>query len=123
GPRARASMIVRMIARALLQEHEHRPITGRLLCLGPQLVPMNRGEVDALLAPGPEEAKSALEAWRGDGADPTPVSDEYFFGKFPIDRLDSLDVVAGFGGTIIHDLNLPIPEELYEQFDFIVDGG
>ncbi|MSO58075.1 MAG: hypothetical protein EXQ77_03435 [Thermoleophilia bacterium] len=116
-------MILRTIARMLIQEHRHRPITGRVLCLGPQLVPMHRGEVDELFAATPHEAARALAEWRAAGADPTPVSDEYFFGRFPIDSLDSLDVVAGFGGTIIHDLNEPVPAELHERFDFIVDGG
>jgi hypothetical protein len=64
-----------------------------------------------------------MEKWQKKGAKQSPVSDEYFFTKFAIERLDSLDVVDGFGGTIIHDLNTPVPESLYEQFDFIVDGG
>lgn len=116
-------MILPTIAKILIQEHRYRPITGRLLCLGPQLVPLHRGEVDALFAEGPEAAVEATKRWRQDGADPTHVSDEHFFRRFPIDRLDSLDVVEGFGGTIIHDFNTPIPESLHEQFDFILDGG
>src|SRR5438445_5776379 len=116
-------MILRTIARALIQEHRYRPIVGRVLCLGPQLVPMHRGEVDELFAETPAEAREARAAWRRDGADPAHVSDEYFFHKFPIDRLDSLDVVEGFGGTVIHNLNDPLPEHLRGQFDFIVDGG
>lgn len=116
-------MILRSIAKMLLQEHRHRKITGRVLCLGPQLVPMPKGEVDALFASTPAEAAEAMAAWRQDGADPTPVADEYFFHKFPIKKLDSLDVVEGYGGTIIHDLNTPIPRKLHGKFDFIVDGG
>lgn len=116
-------MILTTISKMLLQEHRYRPITGRLLCLGPQTIPLHRGYVDALFAAGPEEAERAMEEWRRNGADPSHVKDEYFFHKFPIDRLDSLDVVEGFGGTIIHDLNVPIPEQYHEQFDFIVDGG
>lgn len=108
-------MILRSIAKMLIQEHEHRPITGRVLALGPQLVPMSRTEVDSLFE---GSATAAL-----DPDDGTHVSDEYFFQKLAIDRLDSLDVVEGFGGSIIHDLNEPVPPALEEQFDFILDGG
>ena len=116
-------MILRSIAKMLLHEHRYKPICGRVLCLGPQQVPMHRGEVDALFAPSAEEAREALARWRVAGSLVEAVSDEYLFRKFAIDSLDSLDVVPGFGGTIIHDLNTPIAADLYEQFDFILDGG
>ncbi len=116
-------MILRSIARMLIQEHQYRPITGRVLCLGPQLVPMHRGQVDELFETTPAGRASAMERWRRDGADTSPVSDEYFFRKFPIEALDSLDVVEGFGGNVIHDLNTPIPESLHGRYDFILDGG
>ena len=116
-------MILPTIAKMLVQEHRYRAITGRVLCLGPQLVPMHQGEVDALFQETPAGKARALAEWREAGADTATVSDEYFFHKFPISRLDSLDVVEGFGGTIIHDLNMPLPEMHHEQFDFILDGG
>lgn len=116
-------MILPTIAKMLVQEHRYRPITGRVLCLGPQFVPMHKGQVDALFASTPAEADRARAEWRAQGSPQEPVSDEYFFRKFPIDKLDSLDVVPGYGGTIIHDLNVPVGSELHNQFDFIVDGG
>ncbi|MBM3944938.1 MAG: methyltransferase domain-containing protein [SAR202 cluster bacterium] len=116
-------MILPTIARMLMQEHAYRPIKGRVLCLGPQQVALNRGEVDAMFAKTPAAASAALQAWRSSGADPSPVSDAYFFSKFPKVTLDSLDVVEGFGGTIIHDLNAPVSKKLDEKFDFILDGG
>ena len=116
-------MILPIIARMLVQEHRHRPITGRVLCLGPQLVALNKGEVEALFAQTPKGQAPATATRKTKDADPANVSDACFFGKFKDVQLDSLDVVAGFGGTIIHDLNVPIPESLHEQFDFILDGG
>ena len=116
-------MILPTIAKMLLQEHAHRPIRGRVLCLGPQQVALHRGEVDALFAKTPAAAAAAMDAWRRDGADTSVVSDAYFFSKFPKVTLDSLDVVGGFGGTVIHDLNVPVGKKLEERFDFILDGG
>lgn len=116
-------MILPIIAKMVLQEHRFRPITGRVLCLGPQLVALHKGEVDVMFARGPEKKARALDEWKRKGANKTFVSDQYFFSKFPDTQLESLDVVAGFGGTIIHDLNAPIPEEHHEKFDFILDGG
>jgi len=55
------------------------------------------------------------------------------FGLDPIDQLfcnstrnislDSLDYSNFEGATILHDLNKPLPEDLYEQFDIVIDGG
>jgi SAM-dependent methyltransferase len=116
-------MILPTIVRMLLQEHAYRPIEGRVLCLGPQQVALHKGEADAMFATTPGEAAAAMDAWRRAGSDTSVVSDAYFFSKFPNVKLDSLDVVEGFGGTVIHDLNTPIPKSLEGQFDFILDGG
>lgn len=37
--------------------------------------------------------------------------------------VESMDVADYEGATILHDLNLPVPETLHSQFDFIFDGG
>lgn len=117
-------MILPVIARMMVQEHRFRPITGRVLCLGPQLVALNKEEVDSLFARGRgTKARTAEAARAARGAHAPQVSDAYFFRKFKDVQLDSLDVVPGFGGTIIHNLNEPIPDSLCDQFDFILDGG
>ena len=112
-------MILRAIAKLLIQEHRHRPITGRVLQLGPQTMPMTPPEVDALFTEDPlARSRFARPVTQSDCA-----TDEYFWKNFPIDSLESLDVMAGFGGSIIHDLNHPVPTVLQERFDFILDGG
>lgn len=113
-------MILPIIARMMVQEHRYRPITGRVLCLGPQLVALNKDEVEALFDNRDNAARRATPPPNGGSGH---VSDAYFFKRFRGVQLDNLDVVAGFGGTIIHDLNAPVPESLHEQFDFILDGG
>ncbi|MGL4321258.1 MAG: methyltransferase domain-containing protein [Paracoccaceae bacterium] len=37
--------------------------------------------------------------------------------------MESMDVADYEGASILHDLNLPVPESLHGQFDFIFDGG
>ena len=37
--------------------------------------------------------------------------------------LSAMDVSTFEGANIIHDLNLPIQEDLYEKFDLVLDGG
>jgi hypothetical protein len=82
---------------------------------------MSKSQVDSLFDGFGFAGVSSASAPSGE--EDQDVSDEYFFRKFPIDRLDSLDVVEGFGGTIIQDLNEPIPDSLLGEFDFILDGG
>lgn len=115
-------MILRSIAEMLIQEHEYRPISGRVLALGPQQVPMTREEVDYLFTAS-DRSRRQGPFTRQLNAQVECAPDQYFFHKFPIESLDSLDVVPDFGATVVHDLNFPIPDSLANQFDFIVDGG
>lgn len=116
-------MILKSVARMLIQEHRYRSIRGRVLCLGPQIVPMHRGEVDALFARRPGEGGETMRRRPDREAGASYVSDGYLFEKFGVERLDSLECVERLGATIIHDLNRPVPAALHEQFDFILDGG
>lgn len=38
-------------------------------------------------------------------------------------QLDSLDASTYEGGTVIHDLNEPLPDELRSRYSLVVDGG
>ena len=116
-------MILPVIAKMMVQEHRYRPITGRVLCLGPQLVALTEAEADDLFARTPKAKAKAAAKSRKRGPKSSFISDARFFEYFKGVQLDSMDVVPGFGGTIIHDLNSPIAPELEGQFDFILDGG
>lgn len=48
---------------------------------------------------------------------------EPFFKILGAERVDSLDASPMEHATIIHDLNLPIPDELKNRFDVVYDGG
>ncbi len=58
---------------------------------------------------------------------PAPASDrpfaEPFFEMLGAQRVDSLDFSTFEGATIQHDLNQPIPDKLYANYDLVFDGG
>jgi SAM-dependent methyltransferase len=48
---------------------------------------------------------------------------DWFFHAIGAKKLSFLDFSDYEQANIVHDLNLPIPEELKERFDVVVDGG
>jgi SAM-dependent methyltransferase len=48
---------------------------------------------------------------------------EPFFEALGAQAVDSMDASNFEGATIIHDLNLPVPEALKGRFDVVCDGG
>lgn len=51
------------------------------------------------------------------------VDDITFFRMIGFEEVESLDYSDYEGSTHVHDLNLPIPEKFYGQYDVILDGG
>ena len=39
------------------------------------------------------------------------------------EKVDSMDASNFEGATVVHDLNLPVPENLKQRFDTVIDGG
>lgn len=48
---------------------------------------------------------------------------EALFSAFGYPIPEAMDFTASEGAEHIHDLNLPAPDDLKEQFDLIIDGG
>ncbi len=51
------------------------------------------------------------------------LSDSEYLGFLGFSKIDSLEYSIMDGATIAHDLNAPLPAELYGKFDWIIDGG
>jgi SAM-dependent methyltransferase len=51
------------------------------------------------------------------------IGDDLLFRMLGFDVVESLDVSGYESATHIHDLNLPIPEQLKEKYDLVFDGG
>lgn len=48
---------------------------------------------------------------------------EPFLAALGAEKVESMDASGFEGATVIHDLNLPVDENLKEQFDVVCDGG
>jgi SAM-dependent methyltransferase len=59
----------------------------------------------------------------GLAAAPRPPYADSLFVALGATAVDSLDASTYQGATIVHDLNLPLPESLRGQFDLVFDGG
>lgn len=52
------------------------------------------------------------------------VKGKTFFSAFGFDQIDSLDIPGcEHPADILHDLNTPLPKELYGQYNFLMDPG
>jgi len=51
------------------------------------------------------------------------LTDDFLFLSLGFDNIDSLDINDYEQCTIIHDLNVDVPEKLHNKYDLIFDGG
>ena len=124
-------MIVPTLARLIVREHLYKPIQGTVLTLGRQTIAMTYEQVLELLQQEgyvvPDHILSETQVIQDQktrhGKGTTFISDNVFFGLLGIKDLLAMDVSSYEDADILHDLNKPIPETLYGQFDFIIDGG
>lgn len=124
-------MIVPTLARLIVREHLYKPIQGKVLTLGHQTIAMSHEQAIELLnqegyTPPQQvlrEISSTQDQTTRVGKGSGFVTDEVFFGLLGVKELHALDISAYEDADIVHDLNKAIPESLYGQFDFIIDGG
>ena len=117
--------------RFLVREHRRKPLTGAVLTLGRQCVYATYSEAREILvsegvepaaqAPG-KETSTNIPAWRGTRREHY-TSDAAFFEMFGVATVNAMDCSDFEGAEIVWDLNKPVPQELMERFDLIVDGG
>jgi SAM-dependent methyltransferase len=120
-----------MIARAILAEHRYRPIQGEGLLIGRQTMPFSVFEALQMLRDESVEvrpnidprASSLLDTTTRYGAGKGQISDVGFFSLFCDTRFRALDVTDYEGAEIVHDMHMPIPDELVETVDFMWNGS
>jgi len=124
-------MITPSLARMLAQEHLYNPIKGEVLTLGKQWIPMTHDEAVSVLREAGitisqaviDEAQSQSEATTR-YSEKGHISDQHFYKLLGVEgNVTSMDVTDYEGCDIIHDLNLPIPDNLKGKYDFVIDGG
>src|SRR6266487_4037593 len=123
------------LAKAALQfiarEHTRKPFSGAVLTLGRQgvlatLEDMRQTLISeritpAMLSSG-EDTRTNIPDWIGTPYEKN-TSDVVFFRLLGLTDIKALDYSAYENAEIIHDLNLPVPNELRDRFDLIVDAG
>ena len=124
--------ICRPLAEMILREHLYRPIRGKLLLIGRQTVQLSRREAFDIMREfgidtggvGIDDLEVDRQTVRaGQQQDAEYITDDSFFRLLGVTDIAWLDHSDYEGANIIHDLNLPLPDELDEYADFIIDGS
>ena len=117
--------------RFLAREHARKPFAGPVLILGRQNVYATLEEARAILKsegvaaaelPRGLATTTNIPAWR-DTPYAKNTSDVAVFELLGASEVLALDYTALEGADVVHDLNLPVPKELHERFDLLLDPG
>ncbi len=124
--------IARTLAEMIMREHLYRPIRGKLLLIGRQTVQLSRQQaMDMAHEFGVDTGDIGIDDLEvdrqtvaaGQHQDEEYITDDSFFRLLGATDIAWLDHSDYEGANIIHDLNRPIPDELDEYADFIIDGS
>jgi len=124
--------IPRMVARAILQEHRYRPVTGNGMLIGRQTMPFTLPEAVEMIKsehvplrfdPASVEPSKLVDTTTRVGKGHGYMNDTGFFSLFCDAKFVALDVTDYEGAEIVHDMHTPIPDSLVNAFDFIWNGS
>lgn len=118
----------RVTVEFLLHEHRHKPITGKLLTIGRQTVGLTPQQAIELIKESGTSLRddAVMEIDKLTVHTPAEggfISDVALFSLFSTAKVAALDVTDYEGAEYIHDMGVPIPPSLKEQFDFIINGS
>ncbi len=117
------------VAEAIIREHKYRPIRGEVVLLGRQTMQFSpQHAADMVRAAGllpaavlDDDSVIDRRTWRAQGH--RYIRDDAFFRLLGVPAIRALDHSSYEGAEIIHDLNRPVPSELENTADFILDGS
>lgn len=109
--------IARGTYRLLLKESKRKKFSGSILQLGKQDIFLSYKEIKKYA----EKEKISLNT--SNISDKKKISDVEFFKLLGFDKVHSIDYSDYENADIIWDMNLPIPKEHYQKYDYIFDGG
>src|SRR5580658_8160978 len=125
--------LVPQIVEALLREHRYRPIEGDVLLIGRQAVYLDAPGVLSMMEEQgvvrrDHNAEIEIDHFTTNrvelfGDTTRNISDRALFRLLGVPRIRVLDHSNYEGADLIHDLTTPIPAELRECADFILDGS
>jgi SAM-dependent methyltransferase len=103
-------------ARALIAARSSGVDFRRTATLGRQNLFASSPEIAAMLR------DYELPIDRVDALEPQPEYADSFFKLLGAKELSAIDA-SSYEGARVHDMNLPIPDSLRQQFDVVLDGG
>jgi SAM-dependent methyltransferase len=108
---------VRPLLRARHASPPSRPLRD-VVTIGRQVLALHGRDLRAL---ADEFGPGVLGSW---AAEPYGAyADAFLREAVGVEQLDVLDASDYEGATILHDLNRPLPAELAQRFDAVIDGG
>jgi SAM-dependent methyltransferase len=119
--------------RLILNEHKYKPISGSVLLIGRQTVPLSpEGAIELVESEGvptlPDvkielDTKTRDYQGRLNCLHSRLISDAGLFALFCNAKVQALDVSNYEGADVICNLNDTVPDEMVEQFDLIYNGS
>lgn len=115
----------------IIQEHLHKPL-GNVLLIGRQNVDVTAAAMDRILSHyklsprepyALEQAGTLAHDVRSRPKEAEPITDVSVFRALGDYTVTALDISDYEGAEIIHDMSLPLPDDLKGRFDFIYDGS
>jgi SAM-dependent methyltransferase len=100
----------KIMTRYLFTRKEHFHYSGKVLTLGKQDIGVTHQDI-----------REIAGSWHASGE--STLTDDEYLKWLGFSSVDSLEYSTMDGATIAHDLNKPLPKELYNKFDWIIDGG
>ncbi len=122
--------LIQSSIRFLVREHLKKPLQGHILTLGRQFVYATLDELRVILEEEGVEPCKEIEAdrktnipqWIGTDYERF-TSDVTLFRLLGVESVQAMDYSDMEGAEIVHDLNRPVPENLWSRFDVILDFG
>jgi hypothetical protein len=118
------------VARVILREHRFRPITGRFLSVGRQIVQLTPQQAISLVEAElghrleVDPAGVEIDRWTRGSEGRNLISDRAFYSLFSDAEYHCLDQSDYEGADIVHDLCDPnMSPSLENSFDFVFDGS
>jgi hypothetical protein len=110
----------------LLHEHRYKPITGDLLTIGKQAIPIPPETLISLIEQYGLPVRSrefAFDTANQHGGQSKLISDKSFFASFSDCRVWSADISDYECADHIFDICGKVPRRLRGRFQFVIDGG
>jgi hypothetical protein len=117
----------------LIRERTYRPLTGNVILIGRQTVYFTPADILLLLREHGIDVRGTTERdieldrsthnWLDEYTGADLITDRALFRLLGVPRVLALDHSDYEGAEIIHDLTKPVPPELRNIADLIVDGG